>query len=623
MLNAANYYGSFVVINMRPYRSAALAGRWARCFLSLVYNNRLQNLIIFALIALAMFPAIGNCAASSSYNNNISLSLDAIEQGKTFEAVKAAQAAIDVDAGNPLGHLTLGVALMCGRRFDDASKELKAALTLDKRCGEAVYGSALVNLAQGRLDAAAKDFSRVTETDASLGTQTEIEYIRSVTEGAYSYSDTSNNDSIRQAMNAICLMSEGKRKEAIPIWESLANEYTLIGFREKTGCAITFLKSSPVIIGGSTLMNYQQLVQKKSSQPKVSGTVNLRADLSRAKSVKVVMFYVDDRMVGITNVPPYVYPWDTLEAANGPHTIKIEGRDNDSLVVSEKSAQVMVQNPENPDAPARTPDPEADALRQRLWSMLRLHVSSAAVNYNLAMCAISTGDKETAKMALERVLAADPEYLDAGDRLAALYLPSNLPEKLYSVQTKNKVIALTFDDGPNANTAKLLDVLDSKQVKATFFVVGSKVLADPQVFRQMIKSGHEIANHTYRHRDLEYLSEQDITQELFANLSTIRAFGARDTRFIRPPGAHIGKVLPKVQKKFGLTNIMYTANCTSFEGTKTQKLVDYVISSARPGGIVLMHNGEGVTINALPIIIDALTAKGYKFVLIRDLAAGG
>lgn len=619
---AANYYVSFVVINMRLYGSVALAGRGARCFLSLKSNIRLITLIALALFAMAAMPAMAKFGSLSSYNNSISLSLDAIEQGRTSDGVKAAQAAISVDAGNPLGHLALGMALVCGRRFDEASNEFKAARSLDKHYGEAVYGTALACMAQGKLDAAAKAFAAVNEADSSLSAEAELEYIKSVTKGSYSASETTNNNRLRQAMNAICLMSEGKRKEAIPIWEELAQEFTLTGFREKSGGAITFLKSSPLIVSGSPLTDYKQPAKTNASQPTVSGTVNLRADLSRAKSVKVVMFYVDARMVGITNVPPYVYPWDTREAANGPHTVKIEGRDNDSLVVSEKSTQVTVHNAQN-EAASRISDPEADALRQKLREIMQLHVSSAAVNYNLAMCAISTGDKETARMALERVLAANPEYLDAGDRLSALYHPSNLPEKLYSVQTSKKVIALTFDDGPNANTSKLLSVLESKQVKATFFVVGAKVLADPMVFRQMVKSGHEIANHTYRHRDLEYLSERDITQELFANLSIVKAFGAKETRLFRPPGAHIGKALPKVQKKYGFTNIMYTANCTNFEGTNTQKLVDYAVSSARPGGIILMHNGEGVTINALPKIIDKLTAKGYRFVLLSELVAGG
>jgi peptidoglycan/xylan/chitin deacetylase (PgdA/CDA1 family) len=82
---------------------------------------------------------------------------------------------------------------------------------------------------------------------------------------------------------------------------------------------------------------------------------------------------------------------------------------------------------------------------------------------------------------------------------------------------------------------------------------------------------------------------------------------------LRPPGAHCGKKVEEVARRFGLETVLYSANCSKLEGTNKEKILRYVASAAQPGAIILMHNPDAVTLQALPEIIDTLKAKGYGF----------
>ena len=194
-----------------------------------------------------------------------------------------------------------------------------------------------------------------------------------------------------------------------------------------------------------------------------------------------------------------------------------------------------------------------------------------------------------------------------------------LREALQRIAGGEKTIALTFDDGPKKDTGIILDILKTKDVKATFFVVGKQVDVFPELLKRVAAEGHEIGDHTYNHRDLEYLSEPEITQEIFKTAATVRSLTGREIHFVRPPGGHEGTKLPNVMRKFGLTTAFWTADCAKFEGTTRKRIYDYVVSSARPGGIILLHNMEMCTVQALPDIIDTLRAKGYTFVRLSEL----
>lgn len=191
-----------------------------------------------------------------------------------------------------------------------------------------------------------------------------------------------------------------------------------------------------------------------------------------------------------------------------------------------------------------------------------------------------------------------------------------------------KTVALTFDDGPNEPyTSEILNVLDQEGVKATFFAVGVNVQTYPEVTRRIVEDGNVIANHSYDHSrlatavDFRY-SQVERAQEI------IRSTTGVSPRFFRPPaGIHTPWQLRKVSSS-GLTTVNWDAEGYDWQRPNTPERIEQkVLSSVRPGSIILLHDGDEThhgsdrsqTVAALPIIIDTLRAEGYSFVTIPQM----
>lgn len=197
-----------------------------------------------------------------------------------------------------------------------------------------------------------------------------------------------------------------------------------------------------------------------------------------------------------------------------------------------------------------------------------------------------------------------------------------------SAQTKvlpaGKPIALTFDDGPWPNTtSQVLNVLKKYNIKATFFVVGKQVQKYPQLAKQIVASGHAIGNHSWSHQYHQYSSaaassEIDRTAELVLKFTGIK------TTLFRPPAGILTNGLAAYahQKKYAV--IMWSDDSRDWQHPHTapQGVVNTVLKEAKPGGIILLHDGGGdrsTTIQALPQIITQLKKSGYNFVTVPEL----
>lgn len=555
-------------------------------------------------------------AAPRNYLDCIDDALRAMESGQNPEAVSHLLVALEANANDTLARVSMGTALLFGGRTADAEKEYRAAQRMDANCGSAVYGLGLVALGKANLPEAASYFCQAQQIDPQIDIEGSIGYVKYLAGGSFSPSEDAS-DECAQALQAMNLSSQGKLADALAIWRSLQQKAVRPSFGERIGCAMTFMKAEPVVMTGWPLNEAYKPASTQSNLPKLSGNVSLKADLTRAANVHIVSFFVDGRFVGMTNTQPFNYIWDTTTTSNGVHAVKIEGTDIRGDVVSSKSMEVMVQN-EGANLPsARVTGERADGMWGRLWAIMLMKPSASAINYNVALCARQLGDEKAEKIALERVLAANPSYKDAAHRLASMR--GGVAKNLYKGTGNRKVVALTFDDGPKADTGRILDVLKQKNVKATFMLVGKQADAFPEMVRRIADEGHELGNHTYNHRNCEYLSETEITKEIFQTTATIRALTGREVEFVRPPGGHTGKNLPNVMGRFGLTTAYWSVNCSKYEGTTKKKLYDHVIKSVAPGGIILLHNLELVTVQALPDIIDTLRGKGYGFVGLSEM----
>lgn len=193
-----------------------------------------------------------------------------------------------------------------------------------------------------------------------------------------------------------------------------------------------------------------------------------------------------------------------------------------------------------------------------------------------------------------------------------------------------KVVALTFDDGPNPpNTDQVLEILKKYNVKATFFLVGKKVEQNPETAQKIVNEGHAIGNHTYSHLDLLLHNENDINKEIGnAEKVIIRVTGKRP-RLFRPPHGFRDPLVYDVTEKKGYVVVLWSVMPWDWNKPGIKVIEKRVIDNTQNGSIILLHDGDAdhlkqtgdrhQTVEALPTIIETLQKKGYRFVTIPEL----
>jgi len=197
-----------------------------------------------------------------------------------------------------------------------------------------------------------------------------------------------------------------------------------------------------------------------------------------------------------------------------------------------------------------------------------------------------------------------------------------VPHLVYSdVHVDEPYVALTFDDGPHATlTPKLLDLLASRHIKATFFVLGECVEQNPQVLQRAAREGHEIANHSWSHPQLNRMSDEGVRSQLKRTDDLIKSLiGIRPTLFRPPYGALTSRQKKWIPEEFGYKIILWDVDPLDWKEPGPATVTNRIVKNTRPGSIVLSHDIHRGTIEAMPATIDQLLAKHYKFVTVSEL----
>jgi peptidoglycan/xylan/chitin deacetylase (PgdA/CDA1 family) len=224
---------------------------------------------------------------------------------------------------------------------------------------------------------------------------------------------------------------------------------------------------------------------------------------------------------------------------------------------------------------------------------------------------------------MEAVVAIDPLYNNAHASLRQ-YNQAAVGEcsAIWRGHTREKLVALTFDDGPHpVYTPLLLDALKSVDATATFFVVGIRAEASPALLARMDREGHEVANHSYSHPNLTFLTRSAIEQELCRTSCVIREATGERPRFYRPPGGDVNSLVSDVAETLGMSGVFWTLDGLKYEQKpfSAAQLTDYVLQKVQPGAIVLLHNAPANTIAAVPDIVRGLKARGYTLTTMTEL----
>src|SRR5687768_11379448 len=193
------------------------------------------------------------------------------------------------------------------------------------------------------------------------------------------------------------------------------------------------------------------------------------------------------------------------------------------------------------------------------------------------------------------------------------------------VETDRKVVALTFDDGPRADTVdEILAPLTRANVKATFFVCGAEIQDHPAAAAKLVTSGHELGNHSWSHLRMWFKSPPFIREEFERTDALIRASGHQGPIHVRAPYCKKLVALPWYFAKNHRIHVTFDVEPESYPeiDRDMNRLVSHVIENVRPGSIVLLHpwyNGRERTRAAVPLIVRSLRQRGYEFVTVNEL----
>ena len=198
-------------------------------------------------------------------------------------------------------------------------------------------------------------------------------------------------------------------------------------------------------------------------------------------------------------------------------------------------------------------------------------------------------------------------------------------ELVHKVDTEQKLVALTFDDGPTPHyTADILRLLELYQVKATFFVTGAEIQRYMTQAKQIVAAGHQLGNHSWSHQRMVFMSLEDINREIEGTDQQIRAAGFDGEILFRPPYGKKLLLLPWYLAQNNRTSIMWDIAPETFDGSPDdpQTMAEEVLAQVQPGSIVLLHlmyKSGDASRAALPIIIKGLKDKGYRMVTVSEL----
>ena len=190
----------------------------------------------------------------------------------------------------------------------------------------------------------------------------------------------------------------------------------------------------------------------------------------------------------------------------------------------------------------------------------------------------------------------------------------------------NNFVALTFDDGPSADTLDILDFLRDENVKATFFLIGKQVEKHPAITKRIVADGHEIGNHSYSHPIFLFCSPGKMRRELEKTQEIIKNIVGFAPKLARPPCGVRTQAYFSAAKDLGLRTIQWSDAGFDWQKISAEKIAEKVLKTAQSDSIILLHDGDSAlknnrreTVKSLPLIIEGLRAKNLRIAPLAEL----
>lgn len=181
------------------------------------------------------------------------------------------------------------------------------------------------------------------------------------------------------------------------------------------------------------------------------------------------------------------------------------------------------------------------------------------------------------------------------------------------INTNDKKVVLTFDDGPHANTIKVLEVLKKHRVKAVFFIIGKNIVDNERILQQVVAEGHQIGNHSFSHHNfIDVWSTKKVTNDFETCQKLIEHYQPQSKLF-RPPYGVTNPNIAKAVKTLGLQSIGWNVRSYDTSIKHVEKIKQRVLSQLKPGAIILLHDRLDFMPELLEALIPTIKAKGYEF----------
>ncbi len=186
-------------------------------------------------------------------------------------------------------------------------------------------------------------------------------------------------------------------------------------------------------------------------------------------------------------------------------------------------------------------------------------------------------------------------------------------------QEPERLVALTFDDGPSGRfTRRLLDGLEDWGVKATFLLCGYRMELYPELTERIFREGHEIGLHGYSHQSMEKMNARDVAREMEQTRLLLPA--GCQVQWLRPPGGLTGKETSAAAKEAGLSLLHWSVDPKDWASHDAAAIERQVVDKVRDGDIILLHDMSDSSVDAALSIIDQLRSQGFRFVTVSELA---
>ena len=208
---------------------------------------------------------------------------------------------------------------------------------------------------------------------------------------------------------------------------------------------------------------------------------------------------------------------------------------------------------------------------------------------------------------------------DFFDVIQSSYLTEKDAElyKKAQAEKNKKVVALTFDDGPDGNTTpQALDILAKYKIKATFFVQGKNIAGNESILKRMQSEGHEVGNHSWNHPILTKLTLEDAKKQLTDTEDAITKVLGKSSKLMRPP---YGAISDDIRNSLDLSFIMWDVDSLDWKSKNEAAIFTEIQRQVSNGSIILMHDIHQTSVNSLPKVIEYLQGQGYSFVTVSEL----